>query len=62
MADDLKTVHLYYNDSELYSNIASVIATYDAECNGKKVIGLVTDQTVMHPQGGTVILYNLQTN
>lgn len=52
MADDLKTVHLYYNDSELYSSTARVIAEYDTECNGKKVTALVTDQTVMHPQGG----------
>lgn len=52
MADDFKTVHLYYNDTELYSSVAHVIAAYDAECNGKKVTALVTDQTVMHPQGG----------
>lgn len=52
MADDIKTVHLYYNDTELYSNVAHVIAAYDAECNGKKTTALVTDQTVMHPQGG----------
>lgn len=50
----LSTVHLYYEDTELFSNTAKVIAVREAdpEVEGEKVVALVTDETVMHPQGG----------
>ncbi len=53
--DVLSTVHLYYSDTELFSNTARVIAVYDAEGKNGKQLVLVTDQTVMHPQGGTTV-------
>lgn len=50
----LSTIHLYYEDTELFSNTAKVIAVREAdpEGEGEKVVALVTDETVMHPQGG----------
>ena len=50
----LSTVHLYYEDTELFSNTAKVIAVREAdpEVEGEKLVVLVTDETVMHPQGG----------
>ena len=50
----LSTVHLYYEDTELFSNTAKVIAVREAdpEVEGERIVALVTDETVMHPQGG----------
>ena len=50
----LSTVHLYYEDTELFSNTAKVIAVReaDSEVEGERLVVLVTDETVMHPQGG----------
>ena len=50
----LSTVHLYYEDTELFSNTAKVIAVREAdpEVEGERLVVLVTDETVMHPQGG----------
>ena len=52
-AESLSTEHLYYDDTELYTNTGHVTAEWDTEMNGEKLISLVLDRTVMHPQGGT---------
>ena len=55
VSSSLSTVHLYYNDTELFSNTARITAIREADTdNGEKRIVLVTDETVMHPQGGTI--------
>lgn len=51
-ASSLLTQHLYYDDTELFSSVGRVISQYAATKDGQEV--LVLDQTVMHPQGGTV--------
>ena len=51
-AGALSTVHLYYTDTELFSNTARIIAIREAEVNGEKLVAIITDETVMHPQGG----------
>lgn len=51
----LVTKHLYYDDTELFSNVGKVIAQYAGSKEGQTVI--VLDQTVMHPQGGNWPLY-----
>ena len=51
-AESLSTVHLYYDDTELYTNTGHVIGEWDTELNGGKQTCLVLDRTVMHPQGG----------
>ena len=51
-AETLSTVHLYYDDTELYTNTGHVIGEWDTELNGGKQTCLVLDRTVMHPQGG----------
>lgn len=48
----LSTTHLYYTDTELFSNTAKVIGEHSVEVNGSPVLAVVLDQTVMHPQGG----------
>ena len=50
----LNTTHLYYADTELLSNTAEVIGEYSVEINGSQLLAIVLDQTVMHPQGGTL--------
>lgn len=54
MADQsgLKTEHLYLNDSEAYSCESVVVAIYDVKHQDASCIAIVTDSTVMHPQGG----------
>lgn len=54
-AESLSTEHLYYDDTELYTNTGHVTAEWDTEMNGEKQISLVLDQTVMHPQGGACV-------
>ena len=49
---NLSTVHMYYDDTELFSNTAKITAIYRAEGTDGNLLVLVTDQTVMHPQGG----------
>ena len=50
----MRTDHLYYRDTELYSNTAKVLDVREEESkDGRKLVVLVTDRTVMHPQGGT---------
>lgn len=51
----LSTVHLYYNDTELFSNTGRIIAVHEVESNGGKLMVLVADETVMHPQGGIAL-------
>ena len=53
MASALSTTHLYYADTELFSNTAKVIGEHSVEVNGSQLLAIVLDQTVMHPQGGT---------
>ena len=48
----LNTTHLYYSDTELFSNTAKVIDEHTVEFNGSLLVGLVLNETVMHPQGG----------
>ena len=48
----LKTEHLYLNDSESYSCESVIAATYDVKHQDVSCIAIVTDSTVMHPQGG----------
>ncbi len=48
----LTTVHLYYSDTEVFSNAGRVMAVYETEGRNGKQLVVVTDQTVMHPQGG----------
>ena len=51
--DGLSTRHLYYSDTELYSNTAKVTSVHEVETgSGEKKIAVVLDETVMHPQGG----------
>ena len=58
-AGPLSTVHLYYADTELFSHTARVIAIREAEVNGEKLVAIVTDETVMHPQGGKEVVANM---
>ena len=51
-AEELATVHLYYNDTELYSCTAHVVGQWEMEMNGEARKILILDQTVMHSQGG----------
>lgn len=51
-AERLTTVHLYYNDTQLYTNTGRVTGQWETEMNGEKRVCLVLDRTVMHPQGG----------
>lgn len=51
-AEGLTTVHLYYDDTELFTNTAHVTGQWETEMNGEKRTCLVLDRTVMHPQGG----------
>ena len=51
-AGGLSTEHLYYDDTEQYTNTAHVTGEWDTEMNGEKLTSLVLDRTVMHPQGG----------
>ena len=48
----LKTEHLYLNDSESYSCESVIAATYDVKHQDVSCIAIVTNSTVMHPQGG----------
>ena len=50
--DGLSTVHLYYSDTELYSNTARVTSVHEVETSSGEKTALVLDETVMHPQGG----------
>ncbi len=50
---DLSTLHLYYEDTELFSCEAKVIGQEEiVGKTGERQICLVLDRTVMHPQGG----------
>lgn len=48
----LKTEHLYLNDSEAYSCESVIAAVYDVKHQDASCIAVVTESTVMHPQGG----------
>ena len=48
----LSTNHLYYANTELFSNSAKVIGEHTVEVNGSQMTAVVLDETVMHPQGG----------
>ena len=48
----LSTNHLYYANTELFSNVAKVIGEHTVEVNGSQLTAIVLDETVMHPQGG----------
>ena len=53
--DDLKTAHLYYDDTALFTCEASVLKQEELEGkDGTKQLCLILDRTVMHPQGGVV--------
>ena len=54
-ASALNTTHLYYTDTELFSNNAKVIDEHAVEVNGSQLSAVVLDQTVMHPQGGKLM-------
>ena len=55
-AEALSTEHLYYEDTELYTNTGHVTGQWDTEMNGEKRTCIVLDRTVMHPQGGVCVL------
>ena len=57
-AGAVSTTHLYYADTELFSNAARVIGEHSVEVNGSQLLAVVLDQTVMHPQGGRYICFN----
>ena len=69
-AEALNTEHLYYEDTELYTNTGHVTGQWDTEMNGEKRKCIVLDRTVMHPQGGVCVcvvdtantLYSAHTN
>ena len=49
----LSTVHLYYDDTELFTCEGKVIGQEEVTTkDGKKQLCLILDRTVMHPQGG----------
>ena len=48
----LSTNHLYYANTEVFSNVAKVIGEHTVEINGGQLTAVVLDETVMHPQGG----------
>ena len=54
-AEALRTEHLYYDDTELFSCTAHVTTQWETEVNGEKRTILVLDRTVMHPQGGVCV-------
>ena len=49
----LSTVHLYYDDTELFTCEAKLLQQEEAATKGKGAhLSLILDRTVMHPQGG----------
>ena len=63
LASPFTTVPLYYGDTYLFKNTAKVLAVNDTEVDGKTRTAVILDQTVMHPQGGTVLLrYRMYSN
>ena len=57
--EDLKTDHLYYADTALFTCEAKVLRQEELEAarDGRQ-ISLILDRTVMHPQGGNSSLIN----
>ncbi len=51
-AEDLSTVHLYYEDTALFTCEAKVVRVEEVEGKDGKQLCLILDRTVMHPQGG----------
>lgn len=51
--NDLKTVHLYYDDTEMFT-CEAILAGHEEipSKDGGKQLCLILDKTVMHPQGG----------
>ena len=51
---DLRTVHLYYDDTENFTCEGCKVLVQDevVRKDGEQTFGLVLDTTVMHPQGG----------
>ena len=48
--DGVSTVHLYYSDTELYSNTAKVTSVHEVDSGSEeKRIAAVLDEMVMHP-------------
>ena len=48
--DGLSTVHLYYSDTELYSNTAKTTSVHEVDSGSEeKRIAVVLDEMVMHP-------------
>lgn len=53
-AEDLKTVHLYYNDTEQFTCEARLLKLEESTSKqGEPTLSLILDRTVMHPQGGS---------
>ena len=53
------TIHLYYDDTYLFSSMGKVLGIYDIQFNGENKDVVVLDQTVMHPQGGQFVYSTL---
>lgn len=53
-AEDLSTVHLYYEDTALFTCEAKVVRVEEVEGKDGKQLCLILDRTVMHPQGGAI--------
>ena len=52
------TVHLYYEDTSLFTCEAKILLQEELEAkDGEKHISLILDRTVMHPQGGMSMQY-----
>ena len=51
MTSELRTEHLYYEDTYLFECTAKVLHISEADADAGTQI-VVTDRTVMHPQGG----------
>lgn len=49
--EDLKTDHLYYEDTYDFSCEAKVLLVKDVDLEQRTKM-IVTDRTVLHPQGG----------
>lgn len=52
--DSIVTEHLYYADTELCECKGKVIGARLIEFQGESRNAIILDQTVMHPQGGTI--------
>ena len=52
LVENMATDHLYLQDTELYTCVAKVTSVYETDFSNDVCSVIVTDRTVMHPQGG----------